>query len=218
MYEIIPGILEDNWNEIERKINLVKSFASAIHIDIIDGKFAANTTFIDPLPFKKYTLPQSEQALFFEVHLMVENPIQYLKPFADAGFKRFLGHVESLRQMEDQAEFVAQGQLLGEVGLAVDSQTDLSEIKVALEDLDFAQIMTIENVGKSGLPFLENALEKVETLSSKTSIPISVDGGIKDTTILNAKNKGATRFVVNSFLFSGIPYEQYKALEEKLKS
>ncbi|MBI2622555.1 MAG: hypothetical protein HYW64_00450 [Candidatus Levybacteria bacterium] len=120
MLEIIPGILEKDWSEIERKIELVRPFAKTIHIDILDRKFAPNTTFLDPLPFAKYTLPSSGQAFpssgqapFFELHMMVEEPIQYLKPFADAGFKRFLGHIE---KMSDQAEFVAQGQLLGEVG------------------------------------------------------------------------------------------------------
>ena len=99
MFEVIPGILEKSWNEIERRIAIVKPFASAIHIDIIDGKFTPNITFIDHLPFKKFT-----SDLFFELHMMVENPIQYLKPFADVGFKRFLGHVE---KMPDQEEFVA---------------------------------------------------------------------------------------------------------------
>ena len=83
MFEVIPGILEKDWSEIERKIEIVKPFISTIHIDIIDGKFAPNTTFIDPLPFKKFTLPLSGQALFFELHMMVDNPIAYLKPFAD---------------------------------------------------------------------------------------------------------------------------------------
>src|SRR3989344_2798293 len=130
--EVIPGILEKEWSEIERKIEIAKPFAKTIHIDIIDGKFAPNTTLIDPLPFKKFILSQLAQAPLFELHMMVENPIQYLKPFADAGFKRFIGQIE---MMPDQEEFVAQAQLLGEVGLAVDGPTPLEEIKVPYEDL-----------------------------------------------------------------------------------
>ena len=53
--EIIPGILEKDWPSIEIKIQQVLPFAKAIHIDLIDGKFAPNTTFLDPAPFKKYT-------------------------------------------------------------------------------------------------------------------------------------------------------------------
>ena len=55
MFEVIPGILEKQWSEIERKIEIVKPFAKSIHIDIIDGKFAPNITFLDPTPFAKYT-------------------------------------------------------------------------------------------------------------------------------------------------------------------
>lgn len=210
MYEVIPGILEKEWSEIERKINLVKPFAKTIHIDIIDGIFAPNTTFIDPLPFKKFTSDS-----FFELHMMVSNPIQYLKPFADVGFKRFLGHIE---KMPDQAEFVAQGQLFGEVGLAIDGPTDLSEVKVAYEDLDSILIMTIK-AGESGQMFKPEYLKKVQVLRQAQGqfFPIEVDGGINDQTIIEAKNAGATRFVANSFIFkSQEPQSQFNLLKEKV--
>lgn len=215
MYEIIPGILEKEWGEIERKIELVRSFAKTIHIDILDGKFAPNTTFLDPSPFKKYT-----GDIFFELHMMVEEPIQYLKPFADAGFKRFLGHIE---KMSDQAEFVAQGQLLGEVGLAIDGPTPLSAIAVPFDDLDCILIMTIK-AGFSGQSFMTEPLEKVKALrqvytecnrnAQGKQIPIEVDGGINDQSIIQSKQAGTTRFISTSFLFnSETPAGQYKILK-----
>lgn len=209
MLEIIPGILENEWSEIDRKINLVKPFAKTAHIDIIDGKFAPNTTFLDPVPFAKYS-----KDLLFEVHLMVENPIQYLKPFAAAGFKRFLGHIE---KMSDQEEFVAQGQLLGEVGLAIDGPTDLSAIKVPYSDLDSVLIMTIK-AGEAGQVFVPDYLKKVEMLrSAQHDMKIEVDGGINDKTIIQSKNAGANRFVANSFIFnSQNPQAQYELLKKQL--
>ena len=223
MFEVIPGILEKDWVEIERKIELVKSFASAIHIDIIDGKFAPNSTFLDPTPFAKYTLPSSGQALLFEAHLMVEEPIQYLKPFADAGFKRFLGHIE---KMSDQVEFVAQGELLGEVGLTIDGPTSLESLKVPLDDLDCVLIMTIK-AGEAGQVFVPEYLKKVETLrqapsgawlrSAQNDIKIEIDGGINDKTIVEARKAGANRFVANSFIFnSQNPQTQYNLLKKQL--
>lgn len=207
MFEVIPGILEKEWNEIERKINIVKGFAKAIHIDIIDGKFAPNTTFLDPKPFTKYS-----KELLFEVHLMAEEPIQYLKPFADAGFKRFLGHVE---KMSDQVEFVAKAEALGEVGLAVDGQSDLSAIKVPYEDLDCVLIMTIK-AGQSGQTFNPAYLKKVEMLrQAQGDIAIEVDGGINDKSLELAKQKGAIRFVADSFIFGAQnPQEQYNLLKK----
>lgn len=215
MYEINPGILEKDWSEIERKINLVKPFVKTIHIDVIDGKFAPNTTFLDPTPFTKYSNPSTGSGLFFEAHLMVEEPTRYLKPFAAAGFKRFLGHIE---KMSDQAEFVAQGQLLGEVGVAIDAPTTIDEIKVRLEDLDTILIMTVK-AGEAGQVFVPECLRKVETLKqAQHDIQIEVDGGINDKTIVQARNVGATRFVVNSFIFnSKDPQIQYQLLERQLR-
>lgn len=221
MFEVIPGILEKEWSEIERKIEIVKPFAKTIHIDIIDGKFTENSTFMDPAPFAKYTKDFS-----FELHMMVDNPIQYLKPWADVGFKRFVGHIE---RMPDQEEFVVKGQEFGEVGLAIDGQTDLSAIKVPYSDLDSVLVMTIK-AGESGQIFNPSLLEKVKILSAgndpstrlaRSGLVIEVDGGINDKTIVEAKNAGATRFVANSFIFNPLadssPQEQFNLLKKCLE-
>lgn len=211
MYEVIPGILEKEWSEIERKIELVRPFAKTIHIDIVDGKFAPNTTFLEGAAFQKYA-----GELFLELHMMVEEPVDYLKPWADAGFKRFLGHIE---KMSDQAEFVAQAQLLGEVGLALDGPTPLSAIKVSYEDLDAILIYTAGGAGFSGPPFVPDRLEKIKQLRAKyEAIPIEIDGGVNDTTIVEAKICGATRFVSTSFLFKDQnPQIAYQNLAELLR-
>ena len=204
-HEIIPGILEQEWSEIEKKIELVKPFAKTIHIDLLDSVFAPNKTFFDPAPFKKYT----EQEIIFELHMMVDNPTQYLKPWADAGFKRFIGQIE---HMPDVAEFVAAGQLLGEVGLALDTPTPVEKITVSLEDLDFVFVMTVK-AGFSRQSFLPEMLEKVKSLRAKSPfIPIEIDGGVSDQTITQAKDAGTTRFVSTGFLFGGNPQEQYQKL------
>lgn len=210
MVDILPGILEKEWSEIEKKLELVKSFSPTVHIDILDGKFAPNTTFLDPAPFKKYS-----NELFLEIHMMVEEPIQYLKPFADAGFKRFLGHIE---KMSDQVEFVAQGQLLGEVVLAIDGKTSLDAVKIPYDDVDGFLIMTI-NAGYSGQVFVPEYLKKVEILrTASNDIMIEVDGGINDQTIALAKDAGANRFVSTSFLFIEDKdlFEQFKILKGEI--
>ena len=73
-HQIIPGILEIDWVEIEKKIETIKTFSNKIHIDLIDGKFAHNLTFFDPTLFAKYS-----NEIYFEVHLMVEELINYLQ-------------------------------------------------------------------------------------------------------------------------------------------
>ncbi len=203
MFEIIPGILEKDFLEIERKIELVRRFSKVIHIDIIDGKFAPNTSFLDPKPFEKYT-----RDLFFEAHLMVEEPINYLEPFAASGFKRFLGHIE---KMSDQVEFVAKGEFLAEVGLAIDLDTQLDSIKSSFEDLDSILIMSVK-AGFSGQSFMPQALEKIKKIREKSQVPIEIDGGINEIALEEAFSCGVNRFVTTSFLFNGNPSDNYQKL------
>lgn len=204
--EVIPGILEKNWEEIEKKIQLISKFSKKIHVDLIDGKFAENTTFLDPLPFSDYA-----DDIFFEAHLMVEEPLQYLPSLGQAGFKRFLGHIE---KMSSQEEFVAQGQLLGEVGLALDLGTSTDLIKVPFEDLDAILLMTIR-AGNSGKDFYMASVARIEELRLKTQIPIEVDGGIDLQTLPMCKKAGANRFVSTSFISTaGNPQEAFASLSK----
>jgi len=202
--QVIPGILENNWGLVLEKLKKVKSFSNTVHIDVIDGKFSPNTSFLDPQPFSVYA-----KELFFEVHLMTDNPIEYLEPFAKAGFKRFIGHVE---KMPDISEFIARGQILGEVGLAIDGPTNIESLNIPFDDLDLILIMGIK-AGASGQVFMPQILEKIKTVRAKTNIAIEVDGGINDKNIADIKNAGANRFVTTSFVFnSPDPISAYKTL------
>lgn len=227
MFEIIPspGTENKEFAEIEKKIELVKSFVRTIHIDVCDGKFAPNVTFSDPEPFKRFTnvLPEDEsgwstgeKGLYFEIHLMVEDPIKDIKKWADAGFRRFIGQIE---KMPDQEAFIAEAQMFGEVGLAIDGPTSLESIKVNYDDLDVVLFYTGEKAGVSGATLHEDRLEKVKALRKlQEYIPIEVDGGINDETIAVAYEAGVTRFVTTGFLFGlNSPEEQYKLLEQKLQ-
>lgn len=208
--EIIPspGTANKDWAEIEKKIATVKPFAKTIHVDVVDGIFAPHKTFSDPAPFKNIT-----KNAFFEVHLMVDDPIKYIKPWAEAGSHRFIGHVE---KMPDQVAFVAEAQQWGEVGLAIDRQTPVSAITVPYDDLDTILVMTIQ-AGASGQSFLEEMMTKLDTLVEQTEIPLEVDGGINDETIEIAAAHGASRFVATSFLFDlQTPLEQYEILKRQL--
>jgi ribulose-phosphate 3-epimerase len=200
---IIPAILEKNWEEIENKIEISKTLGRNVHIDFIDGKFTDNTSFLDPSPFKKYS-----NDLNLEAHLMVEEPVNYLESLALNGFNKFIGHIE---KMKDQVEFIAKGEVLGAVGLGIDLDTDLNEIKVNLEDLDQVLVMAVK-AGKSGQTFNSSVIEKIKILRGKYLGNIEVDGGINDKTLIEARNAGANQFCVTSFLFNEDPIKQFNLL------
>jgi ribulose-phosphate 3-epimerase len=228
MFEIVPspGTENKDFSEIETKIEAVKPFVKTIHIDVIDGKYADNTTFADAEAFRKYTkeLPSGlrgqevgEHGLVFEVHLMVEDPLAHIKRWADAGFHRFIGQIE---KMPDQEAFVAEAQLYGEVVLALDKQSPIEAIKVPVDDLDAVLVMTIQ-AGFSGQNFEEDLLSKVKALREKYEyLPIEIDGGINDETIELAATAGANRFVATSFLFNQTetPEQQFHLLQSKLQN
>ncbi|HEV2340060.1 MAG TPA: hypothetical protein VGT05_04900 [Patescibacteria group bacterium] len=205
--EIIPGILEEEWSEIERKIGLIKPFAHIMHIDLLDGIFAGNKTFSDPSPFALYA-----QDIFFELHLMVEDPLASVEKWANVGFKRFVGQVE---KMPDIAEFVARVEDIGEVGLAIDTQTPVKTIQHYLEDIDVVLVMTVK-AGFSHQTFEQMQLAKVQALRRLDPLlPIEIDGGITPQTLPLAKRAGATRFVSTGFLFGGQSCQaQYDLLKE----
>lgn len=208
--EIIPGILEKEPAVVEKKILSVKPFARTIHVDLLDGKFAENTSLLDAEFFRQFS-----SDTIIEVHLMVDNPIQYIESFGNAGCKRFLGHVE---MMPNQVDFVAKAQLYGEVGLALDKDTPVEKITVSYDDLDAVLVMTIK-AGFSGQKCIPELLEKVAKIRGLApQMPIEVDGGINEEIIPQALQKGATRFVTTSCLFSSADLAvQYKRLEELLR-
>lgn len=210
MLEIIPGILEKTWEGVEEKIVLLSPFAKSLHIDIIDNKFAPNLTILDSSPFAKY-----KDQFLLEAHLMVENPIDYVDEFAEAGFRRLLGHIEG---MEDPYEYIERCRELGlEVGFALDGPTPVEELYDFVDDVDCFGLYVSERVGFAGPPMMPERLEKVKALRVRTNLPIEVDGGVKDHTIRLAKDAGATRFVATSFISAAPdPQRAYLALQKAI--
>lgn len=205
---IIPAILEKDWASIESKIKVCENFANTLHIDFIDGKFAENSTFMDLESFKKYS-----DYFKLEAHLMIEEPINYLDSLYNAGFKKFIGHVE---KMTDQVAFVSKAQGLGGVGLGLDLETPLSDIKITLDDLDSILLMSVK-AGFSGQKFNEIIIDKIKELREKYLGDIEIDGGINDSTMQLAQVNGADSFCVTSFIFGNEnPESQFRKLESLL--
>lgn len=204
MVDIIPGILEKDWSEIERRIKLVAPYVSWVQIDVADNTLVPNTTFLD---FNKFrACPES---VSLEGHLMVTSPEKYIRPLVDAGFKRLIAHLEANdpRIFLDQARFEHV-----EVGIAIDGPTEFEQIEPFLEEIDCCLVMMIE-AGFSGQEFQPENLEKIKTIHQGfPDLPIEVDGGINETTAKIVKDAGATRLVSTSYLFKD-PQKIAEAIE-----
>ena len=209
MIDVIPGILEKEWEMIEERIRLVAGLADWVQIDFADNTMVPNTTFLD---FSRFSLlpqfPQPArhpyaQALAggspqLEAHLMVANPEKYIKAAADAGFKRLIAHVEA----HDPRIFLdAVTYEHAEVGIAVDGPTEFELVEPFLEEVDVVLVMTSE-AGFSTGTFLPECIEKIKSIHTYLpDLPIEVSGGITDKTARLVKEAGATRLVSSSYLF-----------------
>jgi len=200
MIDIIPGILEQEFLEIKRKIRLVEPYVSWVQIDVLDGTLFNNTCFNDSKPFSSLSTPLS-----LEAHLMVKNPSSWIDKFNLPLFRRFIGHIEGFgkRDFEKKTyDFITKVKgLKKEVALAVDLPTPVERIFPFLDRIDQVLVMTI-NTGRSGQSFAREALEKIKRVrNADTHIPIEVDGGINEETALLAVAAGATRLAATSSIF-----------------
>lgn len=196
MIDVIPGILEKDFEEIKRKIILVSSFVPWVQIDVADNTMVKNETYTDVAAFR--ALFASYPALSFEAHLMVAQPEKYIRPLADVGFKRLIAHVECSdpRLFLDEAKYESI-----EVGMAIDGPTEIEHVEPFLEEVDVVQVMTIE-AGFSGSVFLPETVEKIKAIRGNfPDLPIGVDGGINDQTAKIVTRAGATRLVSTTYLF-----------------
>lgn len=193
MVEIIPGVLEKEWDMLEERLRLVVDLVDWVQIDIADNTLVPNTTFLDFSKFAPYA-----KRISLEAHLMVSQPEKYIKSLTDAGFKRLIAHVEAHdpRLFFDQVKYEHV-----ETGIAIDGPTEFEAIEPFLEEADSVLVMTYE-AGFSGQKFQPEQMEKIKSIHSYLpDLPIEVDGGITDKTARLVKEAGATRLVSTSFLF-----------------
>jgi len=207
MVDVIPGILEKEWPSIEERVKLVAPHVEWVQIDVADNTLVPNTTLLDFSQFQ--WVATAFPKLSLEAHLMVANPEKYIKPMADAGFKRLIAHIEC----HDPRVFLDQVQYEHvEVGIAIDGPTELEQAEPFLEEVDMVLVMTIE-AGFSGQPFLTENLEKIKKIHENfPDLPIEVDGGINEQTAKLAVEAGATRLVSTSFLYKN-PQTIAKSIE-----
>lgn len=203
---IIPGLLEQDFAEIKRKIYLVQDVSKIIQIDINDGTLFEGSTFLEANLLANLVTPSS-----FELHLMVQNPLEYVQRKIP-NVSKVVCQVEA----ENISEFIAAAKQLGYVvGLSVDADTNSSALNRYLHDIAYVQFMTIKT-GKSAQPFRPDVLDKIQSFFMRNpGIRLQNDGGSNEHTIPLLHKKGIRDFAVTSAIFSTQkPAESKLALEE----
>lgn len=212
-----PSILAADFSILGKQIEIIEeNGAPYLHIDVMDGKFVPSISF--GMPLIKSIRKKSK--LFFDVHLMIENPERYIKEFVDCGADSITIHVEST---ENPGKVLKDIKALGvRTGISVKPDTKLDTIYELLEVTDMILIMTVEP-GFGGQSYIEKSTQKIrdmrDYLNQKgLSTDIEVDGGITRDNIKTVLEAGANVIVMGSSVFRGDIAENVRYFNEVLKS
>ena len=214
MVLVAPSILSADFSKLDEEIKAVEhAGADWIHIDVMDGHFVPNIT-IGPVVVSKI---RKISDIFFDVHLMVENPGKYVEQFAKAGADLITIHAEAC---DDILSTINKVKDLGcKVGVSINPETSLDVIKEIIQNVDLVLIMSV-HPGFGGQSFIKDVLPKIKKTRDIISkmdkeIHLEVDGGINDKTAKTAIEYGADVLVAGNFVFTNASYrDAIKSLKQ----
>jgi ribulose-phosphate 3-epimerase len=197
---VAPSILAADFAGLGNDIKRIEDAgADIVHVDVMDGHFVPNIS-IGP-PVVKSIRATTE--LPFDVHLMISNPLQYIKAFSEAGADSITFHLES---NGDSEETIREIRNTGcSVGICLKPATPAEEIFPYLEVIDLVLVMTVEP-GFGGQSFMADMMPKVTAIRERIqelnkNIHLEVDGGIDENTVKTAVSAGANMLVAGTAVF-----------------
>lgn len=211
--KLSPSLLSSDFGNLQIELHALEDAGLEwVHWDIMDGLFVPNITFGPPV-IKKLR-PRSR--LFFDVHLMIQDPTRYIEQFADAGADLICVHQEACIHLE---RVVSQIKTAGaKAAVALNPATSIETLRYILPQLDMVLIMSV-NPGFGGQSFLPFTLKKIAELKKEITdrslqTLIQVDGGITLNNTAEVCQAGADILVSGSAFFTG---ENYAEMHAKFK-
>lgn len=209
--EISLSILNMNFNNLGQALNEIENEIDYLHLDVMDGSFVPNISF-GPAIIKDI---HNNHRFILDTHLMINNPMKYIKSFVDAGSNYITFHYEAIDNVKEAIDFIHSFNV--KAGISIKPNTDVAVLKPYLADIDLVLIMSVEP-GFGGQSFMPTAIDKVKYLKelkveNDYSYLISIDGGISDKTI-NYVSRYLDLAVVGSYITAAsYPLENVKKLK-----
>ncbi|MFT3781630.1 MAG: ribulose-phosphate 3-epimerase [Nibricoccus sp.] len=198
---LAPSILAGDHANLAASAAVVETLGlSWIHLDIMDGHFVPNLTF-GP---QTVAALRKNSKLFFDVHLMLDEPHRYIEAFAKAGANLISIHVEP---SYDHAATLARIRALGcKSGLVLNPGTPADAIKPLIDQVDLVLVMTVQP-GFGGQSFKREMLPKIAQIDAwrrekNLSFRLEVDGGIDLKTAAECRSVGTDTFVAGTSFFN----------------
>ncbi len=212
MIELAPSILSADFARLAEEVQAaLAGGATLLHVDVMDGHFVPNITIGPPVVQSLRRVTDVP----FDVHLMIENPDEYIPGFADAGADWISVHQEACIHLHRTLEHIASRGL--KAGVVINPATPVETLSEVLDMVDHVLVMSV-NPGFGGQKFIPSSLEKVRTLANirnarNLGFRIEIDGGIGPETVANAVRAGVEILVAGNAVFGhGDPHANVEQL------
>ena len=195
--KISASILNADLMRLGEEISRVEQAGvEMLHYDVMDGLFVPNISF--GMPVLQAADKQSE--LFMDVHLMINDPLQYVRHFAEAGADMITFHLESLSDPFDTIKAIHEYGI--KAGISLKPHTPARAVLPFLDEVENILVMTVEPGfgGQSYMHDMNAKITEIRQMLGTRDCFLQVDGGINAETILEAEGAGADLFVVGSYL------------------